>query len=252
MASVSVECLALDGSTAKVSGPAELADSGHSSTGTAWLRSLGLQSQGFSAGSLRFAEQAASDPEISIGFEVTDEFALQGGRLRLGSGLQHSDPGGGGYYETGPDGRLRPSRLNFAIWEGLSHSLFTFSRTGGAADLVPVLDAMSIAEREHGILCQPKEPRLTTFVDGPRILKDLPGIGILDITQLTASRTRRLPSHEGTAVSGGELFSGWHAPSESHFFLMVSTSAITYIIPHTRDSDRVLAAIESLKVSWMV
>lgn len=247
-----VECVALDGSVVQISGPAGLVESDYSSVGLASLRSLGLRSQKYAAGPLSFAQQMATSPGFSRGFHVREEFALQGGRLRIGSGLQHPDPDGGEYLEPGPDGRLHPSSVNFAIWEGLERSLYTLSYSREAADLIPVLDAMFITEREGGLMCEPKDPRLTGYVDGPRVLKDIPGVALLDISQLTPMRTNSLPSHQGTRVTGGELFVSARAAPGDYYFLMVSRSAITYVIPHARDADYVLSNIEHLDVSWTV
>lgn len=241
-------CVALDGGRVDVSASSPFL-SGFSSVGLAELPTL-KRSNEFTAGPLELGKQIAVSPEIGVGMTFNSELSLAGGRLLLGTGDQPVGPDGAEYWEIGPNGRGRRVALHFGIWEGKRYSLFTHIYGGESTALVRVFEELHITEAADGVVMLPRSPGGLAYSEPVRILKDIPGTGLLDIKQLTKETASTIPSAPGTPVPGGELFV--HGPGEDHMWLLLAgDSAVTYIIPHAgAPVDQVLEVAATLVATW--
>ena len=245
-----VPFLALDGGRAHITTELATVTPRFTSVADAEIRRLGALRQAFTSGVRELGEQVAFDPSLSVDMRIDEEYGFQGGKLRLGWGIPPVGPDGAEYWEIGPDGVPRRHPFRIAFWEGESFSLRTHQYGGESADLIAMFDQFQIRDTSEGIILIPNEPKQTLFVKGPKILKDIPEIGLLDIYQLTERTVKEVPSHHGTPVEGGELFVDG-AGTDHPFFLLVSDTSLTEILPHPRlDPIALVNQCANIVVQW--
>jgi hypothetical protein len=145
-----------------------------------------------------------------------DEFAVQGGRLRVGhSTLRDAHAG------------LKETVLA-AIWEGHRHAAFTHLYHARAADAVGFFNALTLTEHAEGVSFTPR--RRATLAEPADLVKEVPGLGLLEITTLTRQTARRLPPWPGARVASGELFKDT-LEDQGIFFLLATPSALVTVLP---------------------
>jgi hypothetical protein len=176
------------------------------------------------------AAHAWADDLGVTGFD--DEFAVQGGRLRVGrSTLRDAHAG------------LREQVLA-AVWEGHRHSVFTHLYHARAADAVGFFNALTLTEHAEGVSFSPR--RRAASAEPAELVKEVPGLGLLEITTLTRQTARRLPPWRGARVAGGELFKDT-LDDQGTFFLLATASALVTVLPmdesHVRQTPGRLAGL---------
>jgi hypothetical protein len=87
-------------------------------------------------------------------------------------------------------------------------------------------------------------PRLT---EPAEIVKEVPGLGLLEVTVLDRDSTRWLPPWRGTRLPGGELFRDSQEDEGTYFVLATGTAMVT-VLPLERPPRRVPAALGGLTV----
>lgn len=242
-------CDALDGAQVEVRSPFAVGDATHSAM--AELRAIGLASVEVCVSGLGWADDLARSSEISVGMRFDEAFGFQGGRLRLGAGRQPIGPDRAEYWERGPDGRNRRKLVNMAAWTGHRFELHIIQYGGDADRLIAILRQFRIRETRHGITCAPADPKQTFFHEGPTVILGIPGLGILEVEQLTKRAARTMPGHRGTQVAGGELYKGEMGPGGSYYLMRGRTAKAT-LVPEEVSSRELAAALEGLEVAWTV
>ena len=239
MGGVTQTYVALDGSTVNLTS---------NTTASEVFTSDGVVSMGnaqyeFTAGPLNMGQKVADNPEISVGMLFTEFYSLHGGTLRVGSGQQ----------PVGFDEAVYTEPFRLAIWEGAGSSVHSSVYGGDSAELVYAFNQVSIREIETGVVLSPANgDKALQYVTGPGLGIDVPPIALLDIVQLTDRVAEMLPNYNGTEVEGGELFKAGTSGSEP-VFLLVSPTAVTYIMPHSwTDRQTVLEFISGMAVEWHV
>lgn len=232
MAGQSVTHLALDGGLAEIRNDAAVQlDLSDPYTSVAHAL-VGTQRLDFTSGILSFAEAAATQ---GAGIPLTEEFNVQGGRLRTGSRL---------------DAEGLPSRA--AAWEGAAHSIYTILYGDEAVNHSDVLRAflqIGLEETEKGIVIRPERSDSLSFVRPPKIIKFVPQLGLLDIAPITQEIASEIPNWPGAPVPGGEIFSD--TAGEFRYFVLVSESARTLVLPGAGVAEGVVLTILSgLHVHW--
>jgi hypothetical protein len=240
--------VAMDGADVEVTSAVAIGPA--SSFVSAQLRGLGISYVHLVAGPSDLAESLARSPEIATGMEFDEEYDFQGGRLRLGSGKQPIGPDGARYGEIGPDGHGRPSLVRMGIWYGKALSLHVIRYGGRSKDLLAIFGQFQISERTRGIVCVPKDPTITFFIEGPGVIVDLPGVGVLETVRLTKRNVRSLPPYAGTAVRGGELFID-NMGKPNMFLVLVGDTSRTTVVPYAgAPEERLTVAMSHLMVTW--
>lgn len=185
----------------------------------------GSHRQEFAAGTADFGAVVAEHLEI-----VLDEsYSYQGGTLRIGSTILY-------------DEATRISAVRrFGVWEGVNHSLKTLLHHAETADMIALLDQFSIEETPAGITLHPNEPKSTRVVVGgtahvPRLLQNVPGLGLLEIKQRTPAYARRLPVWSGRRTRGGELFVE-DRDSDQMTLLLVGEGVLTRLYPNAAQAS---------------
>jgi hypothetical protein len=168
--------------------------------------------------------------DIGLGpFE--QEFRIQGGRLRVGRTATRDA-------ETG----LSDPVLG-AVWEGRRHAVFTHLYHGRPADAVAFFDKVRLTEHGDGITAVPRGR--TRRPEPAELVKEIPGLGLLEITPLTTGTRKRLPPWRGASVAGGELFQDT-VEGQGPYFLLALKSLLVTVLPEedrARDVPRRLGGL---------
>jgi hypothetical protein len=227
---------ALDGATVYLSADRELQEIGTTSFA---VFDIGGHLQEFGGGPHDFGDIEASRRGVT--FE--QEYASQGGRLRIGSAQRRTPTGF----------PLPPVRL--AAWQGQAHSVKTVIYGGTPRDLIGLLSSFSIGETPNGVTVRPRSPEQATLVrttaHAPDIARPVPGIGLLDISELTPDVAAQVPAWKGRLVAGGEVFV--ESPRTDEMTLVfVGESVFIRIYPNAGVSEReLLQFVASLSGRWV-
>ncbi len=198
------------------------------------------------------AEDLARDPVVSTGMEFVESYGLSGGQLRLGSGGQPKSAEHEVSYERASDGTVREKLVHMALWDGDSFTLHTFQYGGEVDSLRSFYEAMRIEESPTGVRVAPRTATNLAFVQGPWTIVDLPGIGALEIAQMTAWRQKEVPTYEGTPVVSGELYvSRRDDGSHRAYYVIVNETTFATFVPYPgSDETRVAAVLETSQIFW--
>jgi len=198
---------------------------------------LGSHIQEFSSGMREYA--AANGRDLGVE-RFEEEYHLTGGTLRLGSTIQ----------DIAPHNKVRAT-LAVAAWEGTSFSLFTHAyNADSAGELLGILAQVRISESAFGVTLAPQDP-VQTPITHVSVVKDLPGLGLLQIEPATPELIKSLPGWPGSTVAGGELFID-NTDGGGSTFVLAGRSAITRIIPDPDDAvDKLLPALAELRIDWV-
>ncbi|WP_067803583.1 hypothetical protein [Actinomadura formosensis] len=181
-------------------------------------------SGGTRADALAWAEDIGVD-------RFEQEFRLQGGRLRVGrTAARDRDTG-------------LSDPVLAAVWEGRRHAVFTHLYHGRPADAVAFFGTMRLTEHEDGITAVPRGRARRP--EPAEMVKEIPGLGLLEITPLTGRTRKRLPSWRGAPVAGGELFQDT-VEGQGPYFLLALKSLLVTVLPEedrVREVPRRLAAL---------
>jgi hypothetical protein len=149
------------------------------------------------------------------------EFRIQGGRLRVGRTATRD----------GDTGTSDP--VLAAVWEGRRHAVFTHLYHGRPADAVAFFDTVRLTEHEDGITAVPRGRARRP--EPAEMVKEVPGLGLLEITALNTRTRKRLPSWRGASIAGGELFQDT-VEGQGPYFLLALKSLLVTVLP---EEDRV-------------
>ncbi len=196
------------------------------------LNSARNQRSEVTVGTIDFGRQYVLRP----GVPLTDAYALQGGTLRVGVG----------------DGVV--NGVCAVLWEGQKWSATTHLYGGATArDAIDLFSRFSLSETSDSLIVSPIDQRAAVAEAPARLLKEVPGLGLVEVNKLTPAQMRLLPSWKGAAVRGGELFvEDEGLPSFS--FVLAGQNAVTVIMPrhddYNRDQDAFIASLSDLTVMW--
>jgi hypothetical protein len=195
---------------------------------------LGSHLQEFAAGELHASEASARDLGVRT---FAEEYQFQDGTLRFGSVAQYD-----------PTVKIA-AQLMVAVWEGRRFSLFTHAyHAAGTTELLKVLNTVRIRETPEGLALVP-----TSITPAPAevsLVKEVPGLGLLQIRPAVGASLNMLPTWPGRAVAGGELFLDDSGPDRVSWVLAGRT-AVTNVVPHAdRNPDDYLPALAELTVEW--
>jgi hypothetical protein len=148
-----------------------------------------------------------------------DEFSVQGGTLRT-TRVTHYDERVG-----------LEDHLLAVIWQGRNFSMFIPMYSARAADAVRLFQLLRITEHDDGITVASRNPKRAGIAEPADVAKEVPGLGLLEITALTKTTARRLPAWSGARVPSGELFRDT-LDDDTTYFLLATPSAIVTVLPH--------------------
>jgi hypothetical protein len=207
----SVTHRALDGHRFQLSGQLDL---GQPFTSAVSI-SIGGRVHELTAGPIGLGEELAR----ANGVERLDEvLSFQGGTLRIGRA---------GHFDVGI--RLVEDVL-VAVWEGLGYCLVLWLYRATTSDVVSLLRTVRITEHEDGIALKPDAKAGCQFADQATVTKQVPGLGLLEVSTRTAQHARALPDWQGMATTAGELFQDTLG-NGNPYFVLAGTDTWTTVIP---------------------
>ncbi|SEG80440.1 hypothetical protein SAMN04489712_11381 [Thermomonospora echinospora] len=175
---------------------------------------------------------------------LTEEFRLQGGRLRVGEALVRDES----LRDFPAHHRRRAAdRVMAAVWEGRRHSVCAHFYHAEPADAIRLFDALRITEHPEGIALAPKRGGGAAVAETASVAKDVPGVGLLEITPLNRETARRLPGRRGTRLPTGELFRDTHEDG-GVYFVMATPTALVTVLPDDQEVRRAPARLGALSV----
>lgn len=170
----------------------------------------------FTSGDRRAATAWTDDLGIR---HFDDEFSVQGGRLRTAR-------------VTNYDKRVGlEDHLLAVVWEGRDFSMFIPLYGASATDAVRIFRLLDLTEHADGLTVATRNPRRAGIAEPADVVKEVPGLGLLEITALTKTTARRLPAWSGARLPAGELFRDT-LDDDTTYFLLTTPSAMVTVLPH--------------------
>lgn len=228
-AQVPVAHRALDGRRFLLDGPLDLSAP---FTSVADL-TIGGRLHEFTAGAVGLADEVARALGV-VRFD--EELTFQGGAL-LTARTQPYDP----------QIRLTEDRL-VAVWRGRRYCFFTELYGATTVDLLGVLRKLSVEERDDGLTLRPVGASGAGFAAPATVLKEVPGLGLLEMAPLTRQRAGQLPSWRGLRTQAGELFRDNLSDGRPYFVLATTDAWLSLVPLADTDPERVPALVDRLRV----
>lgn len=170
----------------------------------------------FTSGDRRAATAWTDDLGIR---HFDDEFSIQGGRLRTAR-VTHYDKRVG-----------LEDHLLAVVWEGRDFSMFIPMYGASATDAVRIFGLLKLTEHADGLTVASRNPRRAGIAEPADVIKEVPGLGLLEITALTKTTARRLPGWSGARLPTGELFRDT-LEDDTTYFLLATPSAMVTVLPN--------------------
>lgn len=164
------------------------------------------------AGPLDLGEEVAHAAGVA---RLDEELSYVGGTLRLGRARR---------YDAGI--RLVEDTL-VAVWQGRRHSLVVQLYRASTADALGLLRTFEISEQDDGIALRPDVKAGSRFAGPASVIKQVPGLGLLEVSPLTAEHAKTLPGWQGVSTRAGELFQDSLADGRPYFVLAGQDTWVT-------------------------
>ncbi|MET9594594.1 hypothetical protein ABZY45_27270 [Streptomyces sp. NPDC006516] len=169
----------------------------------------------FTAGQASLGDDVAAS--LGIG-SPESELTFQKGALRIFRSVEREPRSG------------LVERPALVVWRGERHSLVTRLYGLDVAAVLGLLRSVRIAESEHGLTLQPDPSAGSAFARPATVIKEVPGLGLLELSRRTKEHTAQLPPWKGVAVASGELFRDTLSDG-SPFFVLSSTEVWATLVP---------------------
>jgi hypothetical protein len=164
-----------------------------------------------------------------------DEFSLPNGRLRTVRVTDYDKRSG------------LEDQLLAVVWEGKRFSLFVPMYNAKPADAVHLFQLLGVTEHTDGLTVASRNPKRAGIAEPAEMVKEVPDLGLLQMTALNKTTARRLPSWRGAKLPHGELFRDT-LDDDSTYFVLATPSAMVTVLPHEDVSSKVPARLSALKV----
>jgi hypothetical protein len=153
-------------------------------------------------------------------------------------------------------GRLRPydrqirlvEEVLVAVWQGARHCLVTQLYGLKTADLLGVLRTLRISEYDDGLAIRPGAGSSSEFAAPATVVKQIPELGLLEVSPLTDQHVKTLPSWRGLSTPAGELFTDRLADGKPYFVLAAPDTWTTLVPLAGVAADQVPGRVGRLRV----
>ncbi|WP_218106631.1 hypothetical protein [Micromonospora pallida] len=187
----------------------------------------------FTAGSTGLAD----DVVRALGVDRFDEeLTYQGGTLLTARTRPYD-----------PQIKLTEDRL-VAVWRGRRHSFFTELYGATSAHLLGVLRTLRVEEHDDGLALLPTSVGGAKFAAPATVLKEVPGLGLLEMAPLTRERAERLPSWRGLRTQAGELYRDALSDGKPYFVLATADTWLSLVPLADTDLEQVPTLVDRLRV----
>jgi hypothetical protein len=187
----------------------------------------------FTAGSARLGEDIARALGVA-GFD--EELSYQGGTLLIGRTRPYD-------WQT----HLVEDML-VAVWRGRRYCLVTQMYGMPTADVLGVLRTMRIEQHDDGVMLRPDRSGGSDFAAPATVVKEVPELGLLEMSPLTDQHVRALPAWRGMSTPAGELFQDRLSDGKPYFILAAADTWTTVLPLATTVHDQVPKLVGRLRV----
>ncbi|MBO4207680.1 hypothetical protein [Micromonospora echinofusca] len=143
--------------------------------------------------------------------------------------------------------QLTEDRL-VAVWRGRRYCFLTEMYGASTVDLVGVLRTLRVEEHDDGLTLHPATKAGAEYAAPATVLKEIPGLGLLEMAPLTRQRAAQLPSWRGLRTQAGELFRDALPDGKPYFVLATSDTWLSLVPLADTDTDAVPALVDRLRV----
>lgn len=116
------------------------------------------------------------------------------------------------------------------VWQGRRHSLVTRLYHVDLNEVLGELRTLRPTETDDGITLAPDTAQSAAFAGPATVLKEIPGLGLLEMTAPTDEQTAQLPPWKGVPVVDGELYRDTLADG-SPFFVVSTPQVWATLVP---------------------
>jgi hypothetical protein len=216
---------ALDGRRYELSGALDL---GRPSTSSVEVVVRGRRHE-LVAGTSGLGEEVATGLGMS---SFDEELTFAGGTLLVGRTRR-----------TEPGSRMTEDLL-LAVWRGRRHCLVSHFYNTSTATATELLHTLGIAEHDDGVALKPDAG--SQLATPATVVKEIPSLGLLELTVPSAPQATRLPSWKGAKTRSGELFSDELSNGDPYFVLAGADTWTTVLPLADTDLERVPALVDQL------
>jgi hypothetical protein len=135
-----------------------------------------------------------------------------------------------------------------AVWRGRWHCLVTQMYGMSTADVLGVLRTLRIEDHDDGLVLHPDRSRGSDFTAPATVVKEVPELGLLEVSPLTDQHVRALPAWRGMSTPGGELFRDRLSDGAPYFVLAAADTWTTLLPLPGTVPDRVPELVGRLRV----
>ncbi len=144
-----------------------------------------------------------------------------------------------------PTATGRARELTVGAWEGKAGCLTTSLVGATRQPLVEMFDTLRFSEGQLGLAI---DSPVITQTRAPEVIKEVPGLGLLNIRPAIASELERLPKARGYEVTHGEIF---RFSATGNTLLFVGASAVVRVTPLSAcTQEGMLSIAQGLRVEW--
>lgn len=200
---------ALDGRRYELSGDLDLAQPSTSSVRVA----VRGRTHELVAGVSGLAEEVATALGVD-GFD--EELGFADGTLLIGR-TSRVEPGS----------RITENIL-LAVWRGRRHCLISHFYGSSTTAAVEALATLGLTEHDDGVAIKPGAG--SAVLAPASVVKEVPTLGLLEMTVSSAPQATRLPGWKGRATRSGELFSD-RLSNGDQYFVLAGADVWTTVLP---------------------
>ncbi|TWJ08109.1 hypothetical protein LX16_4329 [Stackebrandtia albiflava] len=191
---------ALDGVGYRIAGDLDLS---RPATSVAQL-AVGNRIHELTSGGSRLGDDVAESLDIA---DFDSEYAFGDGVLRFAAKTEYD-----------PQTELVEEPL-LVVWQGRRHSLVTRLYRQTESEIMGMLRRLGIRESAEGLSLHPDNAAGVGFAGPATVIKEIPGLGLLEMAAPTAEQTAQLPPWKGVDVKAGELYRDTLADGKPFFVL---------------------------------
>ena len=135
------------------------------------------------------------------------------------------------------------------VWEGKRYSLVHSAYNVEVDEVVARFNGLQFGEQGSGIAVEVSQEK---WLKDPVVIREVVGMGIVEVKPLTDTQIKSLPRFEGTSVDSGELYRSTMNDTVPYLTLVTDTAVCT-VMPDDRISiDLVTQRVAEISVTWSV
>lgn len=169
----------------------------------------------FSAGPASLADDMAA----SLGIDTfATELSFQGGTLRTATTREYD-----------PQARI-VEHPTLVAWQDRDFSLVTRLYHATLQDVLGLLRTVRISAHDDGLTLAPARDADCRFAGPAAVIKEVPGLGLVELSRRTKERVAQLPPWQGSRVPTGELYRDTLSDGRP-FFVLSGTRVWATVVP---------------------